>query len=124
MVATYLFELHGVHYLLIGDYFSRSPEVSRLTTTTSAAVITAMKAVFARHSILEVLRSDNGPQYSSHEFVVFAKSYGFQHCTRSPLYLQSNGEDDPNSQETYDQFIHGFANIQSNSTVMVWTQSS
>ncbi len=92
VVATDLFELHGVHYLLIADYYSRYPEVSRLTTTTSAAVITAMKAVFARHGIPEVLRSDNGPQYSSHEFAVFADSYGFKHSTSSPLYPQSNGQ--------------------------------
>ncbi len=31
--------------------------------------------------IPDVDRSDNGPQYSSHEFAVFADSYGFQHCT-------------------------------------------
>lgn len=91
-VATDLFELRGVHYLLMIDYFSRYPEVTRLTTTTSAAVITAMKAAFARHGIPEVVRSDNGPQYSSHEFAAFAESYGFQHSTSSPLYPQSNGQ--------------------------------
>jgi len=91
-IATDLFELRGVHYLLIVDYFSCYPEVLRLTTTTSAAVITAMKAVFARHGIPEVVRSDNGTQYSSHEFAVFAESYGFQHTTSSPHYPQSNGQ--------------------------------
>ena len=65
VVATDLFELHGVHYLLIADYYSRYPEVSRLTTTTSAAVITAMKAVFARHGIPEVLRIHNTHHMSS-----------------------------------------------------------
>lgn len=92
MIATDLFELQGKQYLLIVDYFSRYPEVARLTTTTSAAVITAMKAVFARHGIPEMVRSDNGPQYSSHEFAAFAESYRFNHSTSSPHYPQSNGQ--------------------------------
>ena len=51
-----------------------------------------MNAVFARHWIPEIVRSDNGPQYSSHEFALFADSYGFQHSTSSPHYPQSNGQ--------------------------------
>ena len=63
-----------------------------MTTTTSAAVITALKATFSRHSIPEVLRSDNGPQYTSKEFATFALLYGFQSVTSSPRYSQSNGQ--------------------------------
>jgi len=40
VVATDFFELKGFHYLLVVEYFSRYLEVARLTTTTSAAVIT------------------------------------------------------------------------------------
>ena len=36
--------------------------------------------------------SDNGPQYSSNEFNVFAKKYNFSHVTSSPLFPQSNGQ--------------------------------
>ncbi len=53
-----------------------------------------MKGVFARHGIPEIVRSDNGPQYSSHEFASFADSYGFQHLTSSPYFAQSNGQDE------------------------------
>ena len=70
VVGTDLFEKDG---LLTVDYFSRYPEMTRLTITTSAAVIASMKAVFARHGIPEVVRSDNGPQYSSHEFAMFRR---------------------------------------------------
>ena len=48
-VGTDLFEIDGTHYVLTVDYFSRYPEVIQLTSTTSAAVIRALKSVFSRH---------------------------------------------------------------------------
>lgn len=60
VVGTDLFELDGAHYLLTVDYFSRYPEVTQLTSTTSTAVIGALKAVFSRHGIPETVRSYNG----------------------------------------------------------------
>ena len=92
MVGTDLFELNKTQYLLVVDYFSRYPEVIRLTSTSSVSVIVALKSIFARHGIPEIIRSDNGPQYSSREFAEFATSYGFRHTTSSPRYPQSNGQ--------------------------------
>ena len=48
--------------------------------------------MFARFGIPETVISDNGPQYSSHEFSEFAKVYDFHHVTSSPLFPQSNGQ--------------------------------
>ena len=73
VVGTDLFKLKGVQYLLIVDYFSLYPEVTKLTSTTSATTISVLKSIFSRHGIPEVLRSDNGPQYSSKEFSDFAR---------------------------------------------------
>jgi transposase InsO family protein len=92
LVGTDLFELNQKHYLLVVDYFSRYLEVLQLSSTTPASVITTLKTIFARHGILEILCSDNGPQYSSGEFVQFTSSYGLNHVTSSPRYAQSNGE--------------------------------
>ena len=92
VIGTDLFELKGETYLLVVDYFSRYPEIARLSSTTSLAVINVLKSIFARHGIPECVRSDNGPQYSSHEFSRFAESYGFQHLTSSPRYPASNGQ--------------------------------
>ena len=92
MVGTDLFELKRVHYVIIVDYFSRYPEVLKLTSTTSSAVIAALQVVFSRYGIPEVVRSDNGPQYASQEFAQFAQSYGFQHICSSPKFPQSNGQ--------------------------------
>ena len=80
------------HYLLVIDYFSRYIEVAKLSSESSANVITHMKSIFARHGIPQEVISDNGPQYSSREFAKFSKEYGFVHRTSSPKYPQSNGE--------------------------------
>ena len=92
IIGTDLFELEGTKYLLTVDYFSRYPEVTKLTTTTSAAVISHLKNVFSHHGIPEVVHSDNGPQFSALEFTQFANEYGFCHITSSPKYPQSNGQ--------------------------------
>ena len=92
VVGTDLFEFKGAHYLLVVDYFSRYPEVAKLTSTTSRSIIEELKLTFARHGIPEVVRSDNGPQYASADFSAFAKSYGFNHVTSSPRFPQSNGQ--------------------------------
>ena len=90
-VASDLFQLNGKTYLLVADYFSRYMEVQTLATTTSASVICALKAIFARHGVPSVLVSDNGPQYNSTEMQEFAALYNFKHITSSPHYPQSNG---------------------------------
>ena len=75
VVGTDLFELKGVQYLPVVDYFSRYPEVTKLTSITSATTISVLKSIFSRYGIPEVLRSDNGPQYSSKEFSDFVIEY-------------------------------------------------
>ena len=85
-VATDIFHSNGANYLLTVDYFSRFPEVVKLTSTTSLNIIDALKDIFARHGIPETVVSDNGPQYSSLEFFQFSQKYNFQHITSSPYY--------------------------------------
>ena len=90
-VATDLFQLDGSNYLLVVDYFSRYPEVIKLSSTTSKAVISSLKATFSRHGVPQVLMSDNGPQFDSSDMKEFATTYAFKHITSSPHYPQSNG---------------------------------
>ena len=75
----------------MADYYSHYPEVIKLTSTTSASIITAMKSVFSRHGIPHTVVGDNGPQYVSAEMKKFSSMYGFNHVTTSPHYPQSNG---------------------------------
>ena len=45
--------------------------------------------MFAEHGISKVLRSDNGPQYTSAQFANFCISWGITHETSSLHYPQS-----------------------------------
>lgn len=90
-VGVDLCQIDGADYLAVVDYFSRYPELARLTRT-SGNVITHLRSIFARHGIPEVVFSDNGTQFVSAEFRCFSKDYGFQHVTSRPRYPQANGE--------------------------------
>ena len=92
-LGTDLFYLKGRTYLLVVDYFSRNVEVSPLLTSQkSSEAIRALKSIFARHGIPEILRSDNGPQFACTEFDQFSKEFAFTHITSSPKLPQANGE--------------------------------
>ena len=90
-VGADLFQLNGISYLVVVDYFSRYPEVVRLSSTTSNSIVSTLKSIFSRHGIPAVLVSDNGPQFSSKEMLEFASKYAFRHITSSPRFPQSNG---------------------------------
>uniref|UniRef100_A0A8C9UY15 Gypsy retrotransposon integrase-like protein 1 n=1 Tax=Scleropages formosus TaxID=113540 RepID=A0A8C9UY15_SCLFO len=91
-IGTDLFQHNGSEYLLCVDYYSKFPEIAKLTDMTSQNVIIALKSMFARHGIPDIVISDNGPQYASLEFKCFAESWEFEHKTSSPGYAQSNGQ--------------------------------
>ena len=90
-VGSDMFTLNVANYVIVTDYFSRFPEVVKLTTTTSGSIISTLKSIFSRFGIPEEVVSDNGPQYASREFQDFGKAYNFKHTTSSPHFPQSNG---------------------------------
>jgi transposase InsO family protein len=91
-LATDLFTLHNKEYIVLVDSYSDYVEVSQLKGTTSAALIEFLKELFSRHGIPDILMSDNGPQYTSHEFAEFSKHWEFKHITSSPYHSRSNGK--------------------------------
>lgn len=91
-IAMDLAEVKGVMYLVVVDYYSKYPEVRQLEDIQSNTIINACKAIFSGHGVPEIVRSDNGTQFSSQNFASFAKTYKFKHVTSSPRYPQSNGQ--------------------------------
>ena len=72
----------GATYLLIVHYYLHYPEIIKLSPD---SILRALRSIFSRLGIPEVLISDNGPQYASEVMKDFAKSYGFEHITNSPI---------------------------------------
>ena len=90
-VAADLYEIRGVHYLLVVDYFSKWPCAVPLKTITSASVITELKRFFIDFGVPEQLVSDNGKQFDSAEFRQFCNALKIRSTTSSPKYPRSNG---------------------------------
>lgn len=82
----------GDSLLVLVDYYSRYMEVDVLRSTTSQVVICRLDAQFARHGIPIGLRTDNGPQFVSEEFVQYLSQMGIKHRRTTPLWPQANGE--------------------------------
>lgn len=79
-------------YLVVTDYYSRWIEIKQVTSLSSSAVIPRFKQIFSTHGIPDILVSDNGSPFSSRDFAVFAREYGFDHHTSSPHFPQANGQ--------------------------------
>lgn len=86
-----LFELRGIHYLIVVDYYSKFIEVEKLRSTSSYSVINIFKPMFARFGVPNVVITDGGTQFTSREFQEFAKQWQFEHKVSSPTHSQSNG---------------------------------
>ena len=89
--ATDLFRLQGHYYLFIVDYYSKFIAVENLKNPQSETVINKCKKVFSQFGIPKELITDNGPEFSSHKFRSFSKTWDILHKTISPHYHRSNG---------------------------------
>ena len=91
-IGADFFEWKGTTYLLLVDYLSRWIEIARMTSTSGTKTVDQFKSICAKFGIPEEIRTDNGPQFVSHEFKNFCAQYEIKHTTSTPRYPQSNGE--------------------------------
>ena len=84
-------DYEGRQYLIVVDYFSRWLEALPMSSTSSTSTINRLRGLFARFGIPEILRTDGGPQFTSHAFAEFSKAYDFKHIMSSPHNPRSNG---------------------------------
>lgn len=82
----------GETLLVIVDYYSRYLEVVEMSSITTESTIRELLTVFSRYGVPDVLRADNGPQFSSDEFRVFCTEYGIKLESTIPYWPQMNGE--------------------------------
>lgn len=83
--------LNSQYLVVLSDYLSKFPEVLATGNITSTAIIQFLKDVFARLGNPSELVSDNGTQFTSHEFTEFLKSRGIKHIRTAVYNPSSNG---------------------------------
>lgn len=74
--------------VVVNDYFSKYVEVSLRRSLTSPETIRSLKFTLARHAVPDVVCSENGPQYCSDEFIMFARDWDFSSYNKQP-YLST-----------------------------------
>ena len=82
----------GEYVLVVIDAYTRFPEAAIVKSTSAKAVIPTLDRIFATHGIPVVLRSDNGPPFTSHEIEEYMKENGINHQRITPLWPQANSE--------------------------------
>ena len=92
IISQDLCQYNNKDYLVTVCHFSDWIEVDYLPNTLTSSVIKCTKEHFARHGIPQVFHTDNGPQYVSNDFKVFATQYGFKHTRSAPYYPKGNGK--------------------------------
>ena len=90
-VGIDLFNHNKGWYVIVADYYSKYPWIQAVPATASKDVISALKSCFAEYGIPEDVISDNGSQFTSQEYQLFAASYGFKLTTSSPHYPRGHG---------------------------------
>ena len=91
-VSADLFQCQGQHFIVYVDRLTGWPCEARLGhSTTSHAVIIALRRWFPDIGVPAVLNTDGGPQFSSRKFAEFCQRWGIDHISSSPHYPQSNG---------------------------------
>ena len=81
----------GVYLLVLVDDYSRFPLVDIISATSTSIVSARLDRIFSIFGTPELIRTDNGPPFSSDEFAAFAKKAGFAHRKVTPYYSQANG---------------------------------
>ena len=60
-------------YLVTVDYLSSFWEIDFLENIHSSTIIRKFKGQFARYGVPHILITDNGPQFTAEDFVMFSK---------------------------------------------------
>ena len=83
-VGADLCHLQGRTVLVLSDYYSNFIEVENISKITTQGVSKGLKIMFSRYGVPNELVTDNSPQFSSADFSLFSKLWGFNHVTSSP----------------------------------------
>ena len=81
----------GDFLLVVIDDYSRYPEVEIVSSTSAKSALPRLDAIFARHGIPQIVKTDNGSPFNATDFARFASYLGYQHDPVTPLWPEANG---------------------------------
>lgn len=79
------------YFLVVIDSHSKWLEVFHMSNITSSKTIEVLRSLFASYGMPEEVVSDNGPQFTSHEFEQFMSLNGIKHTLVPAYHPSSNG---------------------------------
>ncbi|GFG35891.1 hypothetical protein Cfor_05252 [Coptotermes formosanus] len=82
----------GRHFLVVVDDMSKYPDVVAMPSSTSTVTINTLRKLFDQHGVPETIVSDNGTQFTSHEFRQFCKLKAINLILSPPHHPPSNGQ--------------------------------
>lgn len=81
----------GHTFLVIVDAFSKWIEVFPVSSTSAEVTISALRVAFAQHGLPDVIVSDNGPAFTSAQYLEFLTRNGIRRMLVPPYHPASNG---------------------------------
>lgn len=100
----YMGPIKGKYCLIVIDAFSKWLEVFLMSSITSEQTIDRLRGLFSRYGLPKTLCSDNGTQFTSHEFKNFLTQNNVTHITSPTYHAASNGAAE-NSVKTVKNFL-------------------
>ena len=86
-------EYRGHHFFLISDAFSKWSDIYFMgKSTTTSRMIQCLQSFISVCGIPSIIVSDNGPQFTSKEFVSFCEQNGIRHKRSPPYHPATNGQ--------------------------------
>ncbi|XP_039749900.1 uncharacterized protein K02A2.6-like [Pararge aegeria] len=89
--VDFLGPFRNKYYLVILDAHSKWLEVEPVPNTSAATVISCLRKIFARFGLCKVIVSDNGPPFSSSEYLHYLNKNGIKRILVAPYHPSSNG---------------------------------
>ena len=90
-LVTDIFYWKRMDFLIVADVFSKYFLVRKVANYTSAAVCAELATIVTELDLPHIIKSDNGPCYTSKEFQQFLQCYNITQHTSSPHHPRSNG---------------------------------
>ncbi|CAB0006471.1 unnamed protein product [Nesidiocoris tenuis] len=89
--VDYAGPFEGKYWFILMDATSKWLEVIPVNHPSTAKTISVMREIFTRFGVPKSIVSDNGPQFTSHEFEKFCRNNNILHIKSTPYHPRTNG---------------------------------